>query len=371
MVASFGIAKPNKRLNVINSLILRIRGLRVNNYLWIVLAFSWYGIYLRLKRLHSRELWCDEISQLQSMQGPFKPFWQKLSYGDVTAFPGEYILSFFFVNTPGVNKWWLAIPHLFFTILGFCLLYILCRKYMHSWVGFTVTFLIYALNDNLVYHSLEFRPYAVLPVLALASLYIAHTISEKFAGMSFFTKIFIGLSIVGIINFHAYGLFIFTLPIVYILLILAIDLSRKGQNPFQIKHLLPWNFLVISVGIAMAIWLWYASYTTKQLHNTFQYIANPLVDPVSFLKSVVGNLMGNRFLYIFLLGCLPVFSHSQRLKQLVFLSILVILPIEIILFFDLKAHYWFLQRQFVWVMPFLAIWVGWSLDSVYLFVRRK
>jgi len=38
-----------------------------------------------------------------------------------------------------------------------------------------------------------------------------------------------------------------------------------------------------------------------------------------------------------------------------------------ILFIDLRSEYWFLQRQFVWVMPAFALFLGWAWESCALY----
>ncbi len=405
--------------------------------IWIASILTCYGLFLRLRLLHTRQFWGDEIYQFQCMQGTFKPFWFYHTYGDYTTFPGEYILHYPLVSAFGMNKWMLALPHLLLTVLGFYLLFLLCRIYMRSWVGFTVAFLIYALNDNLIFHSLEFRPYAVLPVAALGSLYIAHRLSEGFKTISLPGQCLTALLILFIINYHAYGILVFTLPLIFVLI--------------TTKRLLPWRFLIVVLTLSLSVWLWYASYNhlgfasktegsvTKSsfsglglntdallidlmnngyidknstlqdkvrsdlnnpsdmklghafevqknkiytilkqspvpqpLRNTFDFIPNPLVRPLAFLKAVVGNLIGNRALYFLLIGFFLAFvSPSHRFKKFLFLFILVMLPLLLILYVDVKSHYWYLQRQFIWVMGFFSLWIGWAWDGLYLYILKK
>ncbi len=342
---------------------------------FIALAISCYGLFLRMKALNGRELWNAESYQFDCIKGHFKPFWLHQNYGDLTTFPGEYLLNYPVVHFFGRDKWALAFPHLLATILGFYLLFLLCRKYMRSWVGFAVAFLMFALNGELVSHALEFRPYAVLPVLALGSLYIAHWLTEDFQIMSLTAKWLTAISIFFMINYHAYGILIFTLPLMFVLVVKLIDLRGNGFS-------LPWRFLVLVLAVSLLVWLWYSSYnnygfTKNSLPispvNSYEFIASPLVHPVSFLKAVVGNLVGDRRLYVLLAGCFFIFvlPRLQQFKQLAFLLILVVLPILMILYFDIRSRYWFLQRQFIWVTPFFILWIAWFWDMGYVFLRRK
>ena len=342
---------------------------------FIALALSCYGLFLRFKVFNGHEIWNDEFYQLNCMKGPFKPFWLHQNYGDFTAFPGEYLLNYPVVHFFGGDRWALAFPHLLVTILGFYLLFLLCHKYMRSWVGFAVTFLMFALNGELVLHALEFRPYAVLLVLALGSLYIAHRLTEDFQTMSLAAKWLTAVSIFFMINYHAYGILIFTLPLMFVLAAKFID--SRG-NDFS----LPWRFLALVLVVSLPVWLWYSSYnnygfTKNSLPispvNPYEFIASPLTHPVSFSKVVVGNLVGDRRLHVLLAGCFFVFilPRLQQFKQLVFLLLLVVLPILMILYFDVRSHYWFLQRQFVWTTPFFILWIGSLWDAGYQFFRPK
>src|SRR3989338_3669672 len=68
-------------------------------------------------------------------------------------FPGDYILIYPFYRLFGENKWGLAIPHIIITAIGFYLLYILCRKYLKTVLGYTITFAIFAYNYTLIRHA--------------------------------------------------------------------------------------------------------------------------------------------------------------------------------------------------------------------------
>lgn len=334
-----------------------------------VIAFliACYGLWLRLMHLHGREFWWDEVYQFDHIHGPFKPFWLHCHYGDFTTFPGEYI-HYPLVELFGMNKWILAIPHLILTVAGFYFLYLLCCRYMKTWVGFASAFLLFSLNNNLIFHSLEFRPYGALSVFALACLWIAHRLADGNEGMSWQAKSFMALSIIFMINYHAYGIVIFLLPLLFV---------------FINQRTLPWKFLGLTLAIAFPIWVWYASYDhfglTKNMMLVnkfkiypFKYFADPLIDPFSFLKSVIGNLLGNRYLYVLLPPAFLslVFPHSQRFKQWVFLLLLIILPLVMIFYTDVRSNYWFLQRQFTWVMSFFALWLGWCLDTLFLYLKE-
>ena len=98
----------------------------------VVLFIVIYAFYLRVQVLAGRSLWNDEIFQLHQTQGAFKSFWQRFSYGDMTCFPGDYLLTYPFVAAFEGNKWGMAAPHILATALGFYFLYKICRKYYRT-----------------------------------------------------------------------------------------------------------------------------------------------------------------------------------------------------------------------------------------------
>jgi len=332
--------------------------------LLIALAFSAWGLYLRYVTLRNRAFEGDDLYQYNCMAGDFKPFWLFQKFGDFSSFPGEYVLNYFPVHWFGPNKWGLAIPHILVTIAGFFLLYALCRRYVQSWVGYAVAFGIFALNTNLVFHSFEFRPYAVLPVLALSSLWLAHRYADQGGYKSRAEAFWSGLLIVVIVNYHIYGIALFALPLLYAAVVHFLRLRK-------LPPVLP--ILPVSI-VALGIWAYYASYNHfGAVHNSFQpametflYIPNPMEKPVGFLKAVFANLIGFRAGYILLVSLIiaPLTAAGKRAEQLLFFGILVVLPILLILYADIKSQYWFIQRQFIWVMPFFAILLGSQWDTI-------
>jgi hypothetical protein len=78
------------------------------------------------------------------------------------------------------------------------------------------------------------------------------------------------------------------------------------------------------------------------------------------------GLVGSKYLYPLLAVPVLPFSmpHRQRTEQIIFFLVLVVLPIELILFSNLKQGYWFVQRHFIWVMPWFAFGVGWAFNAL-------
>jgi len=345
----------------------------------IALTLSIIGMFLRFKRLAGRDLWWDELCQMKYTLHPFVPIWKRPSTTtDLCTFPGEYLLNYFFVKNFYMNKWMTAIPHIIVTAVGFYLLYKICNKYFTTALGCFVTFSVVCFNFNLVYYSFEHRPYAVLPVLAVGCFYFIGEVfdREDTRGMSKRKSFFIGLFLFISTLYHIYG-------IVIVFLCLAFHiLCRSDETPM--KKIIKKNFLFFrNVAIFTApFWLFYAGgilYVMdrdkeifKAIVDTFQYIPNPTINFIGFAKGIVGNLLGGKIFYLYLLGFFSFFLPTpDRTKRIGFFLVMVVLPLIILLLLDLLTGWWFIQRHFIWVMPYFAILLGWNFDSLRVGIIEK
>ncbi len=346
----------------------------------IALGFVAYGLFLRIKCLAGRELWGDELFQLRYTIEPFLPIWQRVLTGEVTCFPGDYVLTYPFVHMFPTNKWGLAIPHMMATVLGYYFLYLICQRYIKTIAGLVIIFFVVTFNQYLIYHALEFRPYPVLPTLSLGCFYFAGLIVNDYEKLKIWQKILIGAFFVFTVFFHAYGILILSSCLAFFILARFNDVS-PWETLGQIKY-----FLLPVTLIAAPIFLWYASGNTGFTYQqnaidrgmtTFDYIINPIENFDKFWRSMCNSLLGYKQYgakwLSFGIGLALLLPHKDRLRQFGFLLILVILPITLVLFADLEKGYWFIQRQFIWVMPLYAFLIGWSWDSVIrkLVLREK
>lgn len=329
-----------------------------------------YALYLRIMVLYGRELWIDERYSLSLMQGNFLDLLKELKNIGVCGYMlGDLYLYFPFFKIFSYNKWALAIPCIISTILGFWLLYLICKRYFKSIWAYFVTFILVCFNGTLTWHATEIRAYAILPTLALATFYLLQRIADLDFNLSVRKKIFNVIFFVLVIWFHVYGIFMFISSFLFVLL------SKYKEKNFNIyfKHSI--SFAAIILCFAMPFWLYCVFGSHQSIaafsYNIFEYIPNPFSNIIGFLKGIFCNLVGFKKLYFLFLGVfIPLFfSYRDRNKQLLFLFLNVIIPINFILLSDIVIKYWFLQRQFIWVMPFFAFYLGWVWDSLFQQLR--
>jgi hypothetical protein len=341
----------------------------------IALSFSLYGLYLRFVHFAQRELWLDEINHIENTLGPLKPFWLRLTYGERTCFPGDYLLTYPFIQLFEDNKWGMAIPDIISTVLGFYLLFLICKRYFNTAWGYLITFVIACFNTNLILHSFELRPYAILPTLALAVFYFSETIVCRPDTVTRAKRILVGIFFILTVMYHAYGILIIVCCMLFFIL------RQAASKPLRevIKDI--WSFAWPVAAVALPVFIWYAtgksnlSYasTSAAGMNTFDYIPNPIADLNRFLRTVFGNMMGYKKFKPLINGIILalLLPHKARYQQAGFFFLLIILPIELKLLSDLHTGYWFIQRQFVWIMPLYAFFIGWCWDASITFTWAK
>lgn len=334
-----------------------------------------YALYLRLMALYLRELWCDELQQLDLIRnsGTFLELIAKVRMYEPCAYlTGDCYLIYPFFKIFSYNKWGLAIPHIIATILGFYLLYLICRRYFKTVWGYLITFLIACFNATMICHATEIRTYAVLPTLAMATFYLFQKIADSNFKLSFSKRIGATIFFVLVIWFHVFNIVMFFSCFLFTLLF------KYKEDDFKIYLKDAIFFTGIVLLFAMPFWLYSIlvadlSYRDGFSRVTFEYIANPLHNIVGFLKDIFCNLIGDKKLYFLFLGVIIPFSlsYKDRYKQLLFLTFIIIFPISVLVFSAMLKNYWFLQRQFIWVMPFFAFYLGWVWDSFFILLRRR
>ncbi len=340
--------------------------------LYVVIPLCLWGLYLRLQ-MRKADLWLDEMMQLVTINRPFPEFVKMLPQFEHTSYlNGDFFLMYPFVKIFGFDKWCLAIPHLLATILGFYLLYLICQRYFQTIWAYGITFGLVCFNATLIKHALEIRPYAVLPTLALAVYYFMQMFIEQHRTFPRKKRLLLGVLLILTIWFHHYGIFMVFFTAFYFLWL------RKKKDSWKniIKTFFP--FFAVIFLISMPLWCystWGPHRPSSWLHiqDTFQFIPGPVANPAGFFKGVVCNLVGYKLFYLLAAGLLvPAFlAYKNRSQQILFLCVLVILPIVFILLADIIQKYWFVQRQFIWVMPFFAFLLGWCWESGLIFLKRK
>jgi hypothetical protein len=349
----------------------------------VAFVLSVMGIFFRLKNRAVRDLWTDEHMQLAHMQGSFADMLRTLPQREYFGYlEGDFYLVYPFFKMFGYNKWGLMIPHLLATIVGFYFLYLICNKYLRTVSAFTVCFAIVAFNATLIQHALEIRYYAVFPTLALAFFYFGDKFFSRDFILSRNEQLGFGALAILFIWFHVYGIFAVGLMTIYFLG------TKCREEGFSGAFLRTLKFFTVILAIALPFWIYNVCFNHLQYNQRFnlaqetyftdprhvyQFIPNPIEHFFGFLKSVFANLVGYKWFYplCFILPISWVLVYSDRSKQIGLFLTLIVLPISLLNYLDVKNGYWFVQRQFIWTMPLFAFLIAWCLESIVIYIKRR
>ncbi len=340
--------------------------------LWVVIPLCLLGAILRVRYyLSVGNFNPDELQQIDICKLPFMAFFQKLPTYDFCGYlNGDYFLTYPFYKIFGPDRWGLAIPHIFSFLGAIVLLYLICKSHMKTWWGYVIVFSIFNFNATLITHAFEIRPYAVLPTIALGAFYLMSRLYVKNFSMRLGQQMWVGLLFILTIWFHPYGIFMLFFSALYFSSFAVYEKKFWGL----LKNIGPLVIIVLTV--SLPVWLlsvFGGSALEAKMKDIFQYIPHPVGNPIGFLKGVFGNLLGCKPLYFLMLGAFfPfVFPLKDRRQLLGMFCVFVLMPIALIFVLDVINGYWFLQRQFGWVMPFYALFLAKSWESAGLFWHQK
>ncbi len=333
------------------------------------------GLYLRFDQRMHTPLTVDELYAVNSMSRyeSFPLFVSNLPHLEFSSYlTGDYYLLYPFVRIFGTNLWGVAVPHIISTIFCFYFLFKVCQLHLKNAVGFLVAFTVISFNSTLIIHSFELRYYAVLQTLGLATYYYTYLLVYRPYPLTKLKLIGMGTFFCFTILFHLYSVIMVFANIAFFLAIhihnkSVIDTAKKLAPLFIIV------FLITGPILYFVLFVWYHLSAQIWGNEPFRFIPNPLNDLIGFLKGIFCNLIGHKPLYFLFAGlvislCL---SHKDRRKQFWFFIVLILLPIALLLLLDLKAGYWFIQRQFIWVMPLFAVLLGWCWESIFSKINQK
>lgn len=330
------------------------------------------GLYYRYDRRAFAPISPDEWHHLGSMQGNFAHLLHEMQRKEFFSFlSGDMYLIYPFFKIFGTsNIWGLAIPHILSTLVGFYLLYKVCGLYFKTHWAYVLAFTVVCFNATLINHAFEIRVYAVLPTMALAIFYVTHKLIYGIESFTRRQKIWFGVFFVLAIWFHVYGILMVFFSCLYCLA------DRLREPRFKEVFIKAFKFFSVILLITMPLYLISVFGQHAQYYeglDPFQYIPNPLADPFGFFKGIFCNLIGSSYLYGLFVGIILMFFIPQpnRYKQIAFLLIMIIIPILVVMISEVKHGYWFVQRHFIWVMPWFAVLLGWVWESIVMTVRQK
>ncbi len=338
----------------------------------VVLLISLWGAWLRVSSYSHRDWSADENYHISY----FKPtLWQTMqqmpTYEFSSYMTGHQYITYPFWKVFGASKWGLAIPRLIAILLTYWLLWRLCVLFRFGFVGMAVAFAVVNFNETLIWHAMEIRPYAFLIPLSMGIFYALVRFIEGYEGLPKFNKLLYGVFFISSILFHTHNIFIFFLSGMYLLL------SARWRQQAWLHLFKAWFFWAIVAMLTLPIFLYCIKGSNHMpfFSNTvvFQFIPSPYENLLGFFKCVIGNLLSPKALHVLLLAPLlaAFIPHQERLEEIGWFCVMVLGGVFIVFALNVLNAHWFVQRFFIWVYPFFALYIAWTADSVCRLMKQK
>lgn len=301
-------------------------------------------------------------------------------------FHGAYLLLYPIGHFISVDKFIVGIPYILLSLLFY---YLFARvnwarlmglDNSHEWISskwanVLACFLI-AYNNTLIIYAFELRPYSVLCLLMLVALFVSWKIvAQNRLNVWLICYAFL------IISFHNYGFFMLIVGLSYCVSFrLFLESTKGGSWIRRVGSYWPAviNLLMATVCSYPFFWL-YQTRPVLRTHlqmnfDVHQYIHAGIAGAVQVMAIYYGfrsDFKWVRLIIVLLVACgVFLFIYQKKWAPILFVLILVIGPTYAIYLQDLRLKYWFIQRQFLWVIPFHAAFVGVAVHhSINLFCQ--
>ncbi|PIQ85196.1 MAG: hypothetical protein COV74_09565 [Candidatus Omnitrophica bacterium CG11_big_fil_rev_8_21_14_0_20_45_26] len=341
----------------------------------LVLYFGLY-IYFRLVQ-RATDYWVDERVTVVGMQYPFWEYVTQYIPKNEYHLPGAFVLLYpigHFLTTD--NRYLFSLPYLVITGIFYWMLAtvdwrkLLQLKFLSvkesHWINLAVCVLM-AYHIHQIVHALEVRPYAVLSLLALLALW---AVWRCYAARTFRIGLFAVLIVIGL--FHNYGLLMIALAGLFLLTSEFFNSPEKTfTSCFQVlkEHR---SFLATLAGVVILCIPLLMLYYRLPVFEGFDLKHFDYIDPYMYIHkgwegiiqviAIDYGLTG--FLKIWirpvlvaacLIGSL-IFMIKRMWAALLFPIVFVVIPTLMMYVFSVYSGYYFVQRQFVWVMPFWLVY---------------
>ena len=324
--------------------------------------------FLRLKYRFRPEFFSDELHTISGFQHPFADYLLQYLPRNEFHYPLDFLLMYPIGHWISSSQFAIMIPHLLAMVLFFVLLVVINWQKVLSlsfsspdpkWLNILAA-LMMTFNETQILHSLILRPYAILSLLAIVAIVLAEAVlgAERFnVGLVFMIS--------GFIVFHNYCLLMFCIGIGYIGMKSLKSLTFSSFASLLKSRMC--SIKIITLGILLSVPVLAVYHQAPALRP--EYLANSQIDPHQYIKpGLKGWIQVLAIYYGFipfriLLLSLTVFGTllfvvEKKWKPILFLLMWVVIPTLLIYIVDVRMKYWFIQRQFLWVMPFHAVYVA-------------
>ena len=352
----------------------------------LIALYFFISSYLRFQYRWSHPLDGDELMTIQGLRMDFYSMLFDFIPKTDFHFPPAYVLLYPIGHYLSMAPLIVSAPY---AVLSLYFYYFFARVNWPKIVGFknqrfaidvkwinVLACVLISYNDTLIIHALVLRPYALLCPLALLALWLA----DKILNLKNLNWRYV-VAVLALLLFHNFGSLMMLTAFGYCLLSRISQAEGNSSLSIQIKSYAP-AFLTVGLAVLLSVpfFWWYLQYPFLHQYHFSSIDPHLFIHPgmrgiIQVWAIYYGlsqpHLKPFRLILVVFVACtIPLFFRQKKWMVLGFLFVFVICPTWLIYLFDLRLNYWFVQRQFIWAIPFHAVFVAMSihylLNTVYL-----
>ncbi|MGI8785952.1 MAG: glycosyltransferase family 39 protein [Acidobacteriota bacterium] len=333
------------------------------------------GAFLRFYHLGARQLWLDEILQLQSFSQPTLQENLRRVADDLAQVPLSYLVQDLFIEAWGHSEWPARFHAALAGTLSLPLLFWLGSRLFSERVAL-LAMLVYAVYPLHQRYSQEGRSYALFVFLALAAQCLLLCALERgnlrrWAAYALCVTLALYTNYFGLLVLFYQGFFVLGLRRRGLRACDSRPATHDSNCGQDARTIFPGGRDVLNFGLAggvalvgFAPWAWITFRTT---HSNVSEDILPIVLH-RFVREISGGsyALGILLVTLFCLGLWALWQTGQR-GQVWLLLCWFLLPLAAALFLDWLRDYFFAIRQVLFATPALALGVAAGIDA---FPRR-
>jgi hypothetical protein len=232
------------------------------------------------------------------------------------------------------------------------------------WINVLALFFI-SLNFTHVHHSLELRAYGTLSLVALLCFHLIHRIWNR--PFQWRNVLYTSL----LLNTHVYAAIMVAISSLYTVTAHALNPQRENQAPargdISRKSRILITTLLIALIYILPIWLSFChsslprGHAVSETHMSIERGAGGIKQVYKFYYHNKPIQHASHF--FFAAGTLMMLKTAPI--SIIFVYVMVFLPTLLIYLMDLFGRYWFLQKQFIWVITFWAVYLAYCYHATF------
>lgn len=327
------------------------------------------GAILRLYHLGFESIWLDEAYSISlSNVGTIGQVWDNAI---AEMFPPLHFLILYFMHALGDSETLMRLPSAVAGILTIPLLYLTGARFFGKNEGLVAAFLL-AVSPMHLFYSQEARPYALVVLLALASLYYfytALTVGKRndwalfilFSALAFYT--------------HYYVVFVFVAEGLYFVVIKALELYRVGPGLIKDDKSIP-MFIVSMVILLVLLSPLLIPFLNQAASRTSGEKGWGMQQSLGMVPDIMGQFnisTGSTVFYLFavllVMGLAAAFIKQRNLAVL--LAFFLIIPVSAS--YTLAAIMPFHPRYILFLLPVYLLVISRGVTGIagFMFPRER